>query len=193
MWAPSSVTVGWKGVDVDSERARGQAIRLLTQGRFLILTALAAGVLFATPISARGDQSGCGDFASLLSTSIHMTNTDAGLANGAASGLSGVPRTDKLRSLVREAIGIYEDLLKAANGTRSAAELNPTIRAAWKSLATGLALRINAYSILAHALTGPAMSPAQKSAYSRASARITANNERWTPIAAALNKLYRRC
>jgi len=166
---------------------------LVIPGRLVVLGLLAACVLVATPMSARGEGSTCGDFASLLSTSIHMTNADAGLLRVASSGLSGIARTDKLRSAVRQAVGIYEGLLNAASRGRSRTDTDPTIRAAWKSLATGLTLRIDAYSILLRALAAGATTSAQTSAYGHASARIRANNERWSPIAAALNKLYHGC
>jgi hypothetical protein len=122
-----------------------------------------------------------------------MTNTDTGLLQAASSGLTGSARTDELRSAATHAIGVYEGLLKTANNARTRAATNPTILAAWKSLATGLTLRIDAYSILSRALSGGAVRSAQSSAYTQATARITASNRRWTSIASVLNKLYRGC
>jgi hypothetical protein len=178
---------------MDSDRARWPGPRLLVQGRLAVVTVFVAGLTVATPMIARGDQISCADFASLLSTSVRMTNTDTGLLQAASSGLTGSARTDQLRSAATHAIGVYKGLLNNATNDRGRSGSNATILAAWKSLATGLTLRISAYSILDRALSGGALKSAQKSAYSRATARITANNLRWMAIAAALNKLYHGC
>jgi|SRR5580704_5327682 hypothetical protein len=178
---------------MDSYRAPRPRACLLSRGGLVALIVVVLGLAAGKPMIARGDQSSCGDFASLLSTSIHMTNADAGLLQATSSGLTGRARTDELRSAAAHAIGVYKGLRNTATKGGDSPGTNPTILAAWKSLAVGLTLRINAYSILLRALSGAAMTSGQKAAYSQATAQITANNRRWTPIAAALNKLYHGC